>query len=161
MDYAVHGVVKSWTRLSNFHFTQEIQSQMEHVLKDRGKKSFACNPPIQFLTVKQIIKLLILIFIYFLLGYAGALFLRGLFSSCSQQGLLSSCADRLVTGVASRAEHGLKGAWAQQLQCMGSVAVVQFLQGMWDPPGPGIEPDFPALGGGLFTTQPPALKLLF
>ena len=39
---------------------------MEHVLKDRGKKSFACNPPIQFLTVKQIIKLLILIFISFL-----------------------------------------------------------------------------------------------
>ena len=24
MDYAVYGVIKSWTRLSNFHFTQEI-----------------------------------------------------------------------------------------------------------------------------------------
>ena len=26
---------------------------------------------------------------------------------------------------------------------------------MWDPPGPGIEPMFPALAGGFFTTEPP------
>ena len=26
---------------------------------------------------------------------------------------------------------------------------------MWDLPGPGIEPMFPALAGGFFTTEPP------
>ena len=31
----------------------------------------------------------------------------------------------------------------------------QLLQGMWDLPGPGIEPVSPALGGGFFTTEPP------
>ena len=29
------------------------------------------------------------------------------------------------------------------------------LQGMWDLPGPGIEPVSPVLAGGFFTTQPP------
>ena len=29
------------------------------------------------------------------------------------------------------------------------------LQGMWDLPGPGMEPVSPALGGGFFTTEPP------
>jgi len=27
--------------------------------------------------------------------------------------------------------------------------------GMWDLPGPGIEPMFPALSGGFLTTRPP------
>ena len=31
----------------------------------------------------------------------------------------------------------------------------QSLRGMWDPPGPGLEPVSPALAGGLSTTAPP------
>ena len=59
---------------------------------------------------------------------------RGL-SSCGSQALerrLSSC-----------------GAWAQ------------LLYGMWDPPGPGIKPVFPALAGGFSTTAPPGKSLVF
>ena len=29
------------------------------------------------------------------------------------------------------------------------------LQGVWDPPGSGMEPVSPALAGGFFTTEPP------
>ena len=58
------------------------------------------------------------------------------FSSCSSQALehrLSSC-----------------GAWAK------------LLRGMWDLPGPGIEPVSPALVGGLFTIEAPGVpSLLF
>ena len=34
-------------------------------------------------------------------------------------------------------------------------ARAQLLRGMWDPPGPGLEPVSPALAGGLPTTAPP------
>ena len=34
-------------------------------------------------------------------------------------------------------------------------AQAQLLRGVWDPPGPGIKPVFPALAGGFFTTEPP------
>ena len=58
------------------------------------------------------------------------------FSSCGTQ--LSSCSLRAL-------EHRLSscGAWAQ------------LLRGMWDLPGPGIEPMSPALAGGFLTTAPP------
>ena len=32
---------------------------------------------------------------------------------------------------------------------------------MWDLPGPGLEPMFPALAGGFLTTVPPGKSLLF
>ena len=38
---------------------------------------------------------------------------------------------------------------------MGSRAQAQFLHGMWDLPGPGLEPVSPALAGGFLTTAPP------
>ena len=51
---------------------------------------------------------------------------------------------------------------AQQLQLMGSRAQAQqpwctgpAARGMWDPPGPGLEPATPALAGGPSTTAPP------
>ena len=31
----------------------------------------------------------------------------------------------------------------------------KFLRGMWDLPGPGLEPVSPALAGGFLTTEPP------
>ena len=34
-------------------------------------------------------------------------------------------------------------------------ARAQLLRGMWDLPGPGLEPVFPALAGGFLTTAPP------
>ena len=56
------------------------------------------------------------------------------FSSCGSQGLerrLSSCGAR---------------AW--------------LLCGMWDLPGPGLEPGSPALAGGFLTTAPPGKPLM-
>ena len=46
-------------------------------------------------------------------------------------------------------------AGAHRLQSTGSVVVAQRLSGTWDPPGPGIEPVFPALQEGFLTTGPP------
>ena len=57
---------------------------------------------------------------------------------------LSSCGSRAL-------EHRLSscGAWAQ------------LLRGMWDLPGPGLEPESPALAGGFLTTAPPGKGILF
>ena len=48
------------------------------------------------------------------------------------------------------AEHRLQ---TRRLSNCGSWA--QLLRGMWDLPGPGLEPMSPALAGGLSTTAPP------
>ena len=45
---------------------------------------------------------------------------------------------------------------AHRLQSAGSVVVAH---GMWDLPGPGLEPMSPALGGGFLTTAPPGKSL--
>ena len=40
-------------------------------------------------------------------------------------------------------------------------ARAQLLCGIWDPPGPGLEPTSPALAGGFLTTAPPGKPLAF
>ena len=57
------------------------------------------------------------------------------------------------------------GTWAQLLRRVGSVVTVRrlsscgaqasLLHGMWDLPGPGLEPGSPALAGGFLSTAPP------
>ena len=97
------------------------------------------------------------------------MFLHGLFSSCGEQGLLSSCGAwashcggfsccgaRILecTGCSSC------GPWAleHRLNSCGTQSLL--LQGMWDLPGSGIEPVFPALAGRFFSTEPPGKPLL-
>ena len=46
------------------------------------------------------------------------------------------------------------GSWVQQLWLP-----AQLLSGMWNLPGPGIEPMSPALAGGFFTTESPGKPL--
>ena len=95
--------------------------------------------------------------------------MHGLFSSCGQRGLLIAVASlvggaralgvwasvvvaRGLSSCGSRAlEHSLSscGTWAQ------------LLHGMWDLPGPGIEPMSPALAGGLLTTAPPGKSPIY
>ena len=58
------------------------------------------------------------------------------FSSCGTQ--LSSC-----------------GWWAPECRLSSCGAWTQLLCGMWDIPGPGLEPVSPALSGGFLTTVPP------
>ena len=55
---------------------------------------------------------------------------------------LSSCGSRALERRLSSC-----GAWAE------------LLHGMWDLPGPGIEPVSPALAGGFLTTVPPGKSL--
>ena len=47
------------------------------------------------------------------------------------------------------------GSWAVEHRLGSCDARAQLLHGMWDPPGPGLEPMSPALAGGLSTTAPP------
>ena len=110
-------------------------------------------------------------FIYlFVFGCSGSSLLCTAFSSCGELGLLIATVRRPLTVVASPAEeHGLQACRLQQLRHAGSVVVArralerrlsscgaraQSLHGMWDPPGPGIEPVSLALAGGFSTTAP-------
>ena len=93
------------------------------------------------------------------------------FSSCGEQGLLFVVVHGLLIAVACLvAEHGLQVHRLQQLwhvgfSSCGSRALerrlsscgarAQLLHGMWDLPGPGLEPTSPALAGGFLTTVPP------
>ena len=47
------------------------------------------------------------------------------------------------------------GAWALEHRLSSCGVWAWLLCGIWDPPGPGIEPMSPALAGGFFTTEPP------
>ena len=63
------------------------------------------------------------------------------FSSCGSQAperRLSSC-----------------GSWGLERRLSSCGARASLLRGMWDLPGPGLEPVSPALAGGFLTTAPP------
>ena len=86
-------------------------------------------------------------FLYlFTCGCTGSSLLHRLFPSCGKLGLLFIAVHGILTTVASFdfGEHRLYSAESM---------VVAY--GMWDLPGPGIEPVSPALAGGLLTTGPP------
>ena len=53
--------------------------------------------------------------------------------------------------------HGLSscGSWALERRLSSCGARAELLHGMWDLPGPGLEPVSPASVGGLPTTAPP------
>ena len=73
------------------------------------------------------------------------------FSSCGKQGPLFIAVRGPLTIAASLvAEHRLQ---THRLSNCGSLA--QLLCGMWDLPGPGLEPVSPALAGRFSTTAPP------
>ena len=81
----------------------------------------------------------------------GLCFCARAFSSCSERGLLFIVVHWPLTIVASLVvEHRLQ---TRRLSSCGSQA--QLLRGMWDIPGPGLEPVSPALAGRFSTTAPP------
>ena len=47
------------------------------------------------------------------------------------------------------------GSWAPERRLSSCGLRAQLLRGMWDLPGPGLEPVSPALAGGFLTTAPP------
>ena len=54
-----------------------------------------------------------------------------------------------------RAGFSSCGLQALERRLSSSGARAQLLRGMWDLPGPGLEPVSPALAGGFLTTAPP------
>ena len=78
------------------------------------------------------------------------------FSSCGKRGpLFIAVCGPLTIAASLVAEHRLQ---TRRLSNCGSRA--QLLRGMWDLPGPGLEPVSPALAGGLSTTAPPGKPLI-
>ena len=51
--------------------------------------------------------------------------------------------------------------WALECGLNSYGAQALLLCGMWDLPGSGMEPVFPVLAGGFFTTEPPGKASLF
>ena len=84
------------------------------------------------------------------------------FSSCGERGLLFVAVRGLLIAVASLVvEHGLYSAgfsscgWRDLENRLSSCGTrAQLLRGMWDLPGPRLEPVSPALAGGFLTTAP-------
>ena len=85
----------------------------------------------------------------------GLRFCARAFSSCGKRGpLFIAVRGPLSIAASLVAEHRLQ---TRRLSNCGSWA--QLLRGMWDPPGPGLEPVSPALAGRLSTTAPPGKPL--
>ena len=110
----------------------------------------------------QFIYLFIYLFIYFYLfifGCAGSWLLHAGFLQLRERGLLFIAMHRLLIVVASLVvEHGVQSAGvsvvvAHGLSSCGTWA--QSLHGIWNLPGPEIEPVYPALAGGFLTIAPP------
>ena len=108
---------------------------------------------------------LIHLFIYlFIFGCVGSLLLHMAFLQLRRVGATLRCAAR----TSHHSGFSCCGAWA--LGTRASVAVAcrlsncgawaQLLRGMWDLPGPGIEPVSPALAGRFLTTVPPGMSHL-
>ena len=95
---------------------------------------------------------IILIYLFYsFMAVLGLRFCARAFSSCGKRGPLFIAGRRPRTIAASLvAEHRLQ---THRLSNCGSRA--QLLRGMWDLPGPGLEPVSPALVGRFSTTAPP------
>ena len=90
------------------------------------------------------------------MGQAGATLCCGV--QASHCGGFSCCGARaLGTWASVVVAHGLSscGLWALERRLSSCGAQDQLLHGMWDLPGPGLEPASPALAGGFLTTAPP------
>ena len=72
-------------------------------------------------------------------------------SSRSKQGCSVVAVVRLLVVASLVSEHGLQGTQTSVV----AVLRLRLSHGMWDLPGPGIEPVSPALQGGFSTTRPP------
>ena len=81
----------------------------------------------------------------------GLRFCARAFSSCGKRGPLFIAVRGPLTIAASLV--GAHRLQTRRLSSCGSRA--QFLRGMWDLPGPGLEPVSPALAGRFLTTAPP------
>ena len=125
-------------------------------VKDHQRQTLAVYFFFFFINLFFLIYLFIIIIIFFL-AVLGLRFCARAFSSCGKRGPLFITVRGPLTIAASLvAEHRLQ---TRGLSSCGSRA--QSLHGMWDPPGPGLEPVSPALAGRFSTTAPPGKPWLF
>ena len=99
------------------------------------------------------------IFIYLFLAVLGLSCCMS-FSLCDKQGLAGRGLPISVASLVAGQELWHSGfsrccSWAPEHRLKSCGAQAQLLRGMWDLPGPGIEPMSPALAGEFFTTEPP------
>ena len=82
-------------------------------------------------------------------------------SHCS--GFSCCGAQALGTQASVVVARGLSSCGSRALECRLSSCGARdwLLRGMWDLPGPGLEPMSPALAGGFLTTAPPGKPLFF
>ena len=91
-------------------------------------------------------------------SYGKQVLLRSCFAQASHCGGFSCCGAQLLGPRASGvAEHGLSscGLRALGLGLSSCGARAYLLHGMWNPPGPGMEPILLTLAGGFLSTGPP------
>ena len=84
-------------------------------------------------------------------------------SVVAARGLRSCGMQALEHAVSVAVACGLSSCGSRALECRLSScgARAQLLRGMWDLPGPGIEPMSPELAGGFLTTAPPGKPEIF
>ena len=121
-----------------------------------GKCQFRSSAP--FLIGLFVCLFVFLKFIYLLfMAVLGLRFCARAFSSRGKRGPpLITVRGPLIIAASLVAEHRLQ---MRRLSNCGSRA--QPLRGIWDPPGPGLEPVSPALAGRFLTTAPPGKPGLF
>ena len=111
--------------------------------------------PSLFFFLRNSFIFIIYLFIYLFLAVLGLRFCARAFSSCGERGpLFIAVCGPLTVAASLAAEHRLQ---THRLSSCGSRA--QLLRGMWDLPGPGLEPMSPALAGRFSTTAPPGKPL--
>ena len=71
------------------------------------------------------------------------------FSCCGARALGAQASVAVAQGLSSC------GSWALERRLSSCGTRASLLHGMWDLPGPGLEPMSPALAGGFLTTEPP------
>ena len=130
-------------------------------------------------TIKTSIFKFVCLFIYlFIYGCIGSSLLHDGFLQLRQAGATLCCGAQAshcrgfsccrARALGMRASvvvaRGLSSCGLQALEHrLNSVSRAQLLHGMWDLPGPGLEPVSPALAGGFLTTVPPgkSCQLIF
>ena len=127
--------------------------------RDEQTHRHTSNPVSLPSSLRQLLLLLNILFIYLSLAVLGLGCCTQAFLRFGEWGLFSRCGAGLLTAKAPLAEeHRLLGTQASGvavhgLSSCGSQA--QWLRGMWNLPEPGIEPMSPALAGRFLTAGPP------
>ena len=150
----------------------DLLEQLWHKLETTSWKVWvlSCRCFIYFFFLFFFLQFVAFCFIYFLFLAALGLFCcTRAFSSCSEQGYSSlQCAGvslrwlLLLQSTGSRCTgFSSCGSRALEHRLSSCGARTQLLQGMWDLPGPGLEPMSHALAGGFLTTASPGKPALY